>query len=351
MSDIREEFFKELHSESNIEKILTVKTEASAQSLLNKLQTEKSKDESSLKRIASPFEYDKGMKEFKKLKRSMQKINPCNSAFNTQGAKSDGKGKFSSPDTHEKKSSRSNGDCKENPPSNPSNGSEDSEEDWLCTGSIYLGLRISRFAYSEGVQTTNILNATVFKWLPEHLADFTSSMTGKSAALWKIRFDDDAYFQEDLEEYELIEALILFRKKYCQDWLGHRILRTLHGYGDLVGEVVDFERNEEVWQLEIDPEDIDVTKLQGIPHIGLFRVTYENGVLEEHLTWDEVVSCCMKGPFAHKDGCDSSAIAKGLVATFDAKKQLVEKEKFNTYKLVERTSNQVSLFLLLLHLL
>ena len=74
------------------------------------------------------------------------------------------------------------------------------------TDGPFIGRRILRGVhYTDGSKSTAW--AVVTAWLPLHLSDFKNSQ-GKDAALWRVVYEADTAGMEDLEEDELMEAML-----------------------------------------------------------------------------------------------------------------------------------------------
>eukprot|EP00282_Hemiselmis_andersenii_P014392 CAMPEP_0114158336 /NCGR_PEP_ID=MMETSP0043_2-20121206/27150_1 /TAXON_ID=464988 /ORGANISM="Hemiselmis andersenii, Strain CCMP644" /LENGTH=353 /DNA_ID=CAMNT_0001254063 /DNA_START=28 /DNA_END=1086 /DNA_ORIENTATION=+ len=50
-------------------------------------------------------------------------------------------------------------------------------------------------------------------WLPTEVADYISEETGEPASLWKVTYEDHGFGTEDLEEYEVLEAVALLEEE------------------------------------------------------------------------------------------------------------------------------------------
>uniref|UniRef100_A0A7S4U6Z4 Plant heme peroxidase family profile domain-containing protein n=1 Tax=Guillardia theta TaxID=55529 RepID=A0A7S4U6Z4_GUITH len=89
-------------------------------------------------------------------------------------------------------------------------------DEWLREGSEYIGQRIRRVVYNENSEPFPA-DGTVVGWLPVDLADFTSEHTNEPAALWHIQFDDENIGEEDLEEFEVRDAIDLYKDRLKED--------------------------------------------------------------------------------------------------------------------------------------
>ena len=47
----------------------------------------------------------------------------------------------------------------------------------------------------------------------EQVSDFVSEVSGLPAALWYVKYDDQGLGEEDLEEFEVIQAMHVYRSK------------------------------------------------------------------------------------------------------------------------------------------
>lgn len=84
---------------------------------------------------------------------------------------------------------------------------------WKKSGSRYLRQRVRRTVYLEGGGESTA-DATVVAWLPAEEADFViniSKKRKKPAALWRIAYDDEDVGEEDLEEFEVKQAIAAFQ--------------------------------------------------------------------------------------------------------------------------------------------
>eukprot|EP00960_Hanusia_phi_P033320 750403-Hanusia_phi.AAC.1 len=90
------------------------------------------------------------------------------------------------------------------------------QDEWLRQGSEYIGQRIRRVVYNDSSKPFTA-DGTVVGWLPVELADFISEHTNEAAALWHIHFDDDTIGEEDLEEFEVKDAIDLFTESQKDD--------------------------------------------------------------------------------------------------------------------------------------
>ena len=190
-------------------------------------------------------------------------------------------------------------------------------DDGWTTGSRYLGQRVRRIL-PEGKHDRPI-DGTVEKWLPADKSDFTSEATNEPAALWHIVFDDRTVGEEDMEEHEIKEAILRFRWSHGAGLVGQRVLRLFEGYGELVGEVREYEEDEDAKKvresvtnvtedeyrdaqlvLETYARKLQVTLHGGtIPALGKFKVKYANGVFEEELSWQELTASALSGANSH----------------------------------------------------
>ena len=92
------------------------------------------------------------------------------------------------------------------------------ETGWWVKGSEYLGKRVRRAVYDE--ETGEIVGAAdgeIVGWLPLEVADFVSEFFHKPAALWHMVYDNEAVGEEDLEEFEVRDAVNSFLRDAWAD--------------------------------------------------------------------------------------------------------------------------------------
>ena len=77
-------------------------------------------------------------------------------------------------------------------------------EGWLTSGHFYIGERVAR-RYFEGKANEHIVVGTISKWLPAAVDEQTGET---DAPLFHVSHDDGD--EEDLEEYEVAEAMALY---------------------------------------------------------------------------------------------------------------------------------------------
>lgn len=88
----------------------------------------------------------------------------------------------------------------------------DLPEEWQ-NDNIYVNQRVRRDVLDDKGNHAGKANGTVVGYLPKEKADFKSKQTNLDAALWKVKFDDpDLVGSEDLEEYEVIQAINDYKK-------------------------------------------------------------------------------------------------------------------------------------------
>jgi hypothetical protein len=59
-------------------------------------------------------------------------------------------------------------------------------------------------------------------------------------ALWRVKYDCEAFGEEDLEENEVVEACRHYRRDVGRQWVGQRLVRIRPGFGEVVGEVMAY---------------------------------------------------------------------------------------------------------------
>ena len=88
-----------------------------------------------------------------------------------------------------------------------------SDDEWQRSGSDYLGKRVLLSIFDKRKNKKVMERGKIVGWLPVDVADFKSEVTGENAALWRVKLDDKAYSSQDLEEYEVKEAIKAFMKE------------------------------------------------------------------------------------------------------------------------------------------
>ena len=98
---------------------------------------------------------------------------------------------------------------------------QDDDEEWLTTGSEYIGKRVELKIFDNRKHKEVVEQGRIFGYLPVESADYVSEKTGESAALWRVKFEDKAFSSQDLEEFEVKEAIKAHLKteaaKKCKD--------------------------------------------------------------------------------------------------------------------------------------
>lgn len=90
----------------------------------------------------------------------------------------------------------------------PAQGDGAPQDEWRRTGNEHIGKDIMRSVLCDkGTgRVTGFSKGKVVGWLPADESDFVSEETGEAAALWHVELEGDLG-EEDLEEYELVEAM------------------------------------------------------------------------------------------------------------------------------------------------
>jgi hypothetical protein len=86
----------------------------------------------------------------------------------------------------------------------------ETNDEWLSCGSTYVGQRVRR-SVVDGSGRMSAVDGMVRGWLPAELSNFWSDHTGKPAALWRVVYDNDLIGQEDLEDFEVEEAVQIYQ--------------------------------------------------------------------------------------------------------------------------------------------
>ena len=87
-----------------------------------------------------------------------------------------------------------------------------SDEEWQTSGSEYIRRRVLLTIFDNRKNKEVKEKGRIVGWLPAEVADFKSEKTGEMAALWRVKLDDKAYSSQDLEEYEVKEAIKNYAK-------------------------------------------------------------------------------------------------------------------------------------------
>ena len=92
-------------------------------------------------------------------------------------------------------------------PAAVSDASDDEDDEWQKSGSEYLRKRVILTIFDNRRNKSVSEKGRIVGWLPAEIADFKSEVTGENAALWRVKLDDKAFSSQDLEEYEVKEAM------------------------------------------------------------------------------------------------------------------------------------------------
>eukprot|EP00960_Hanusia_phi_P029264 747862-Hanusia_phi.AAC.9 len=76
----------------------------------------------------------------------------------------------------------------------------------------FVGKRVRRNVKGDDGKPAGQANGTVIGFLPKEISDFVSKDTNQPAALWRISFDDEDIGEEDLEEFEIVNAIQAYEK-------------------------------------------------------------------------------------------------------------------------------------------
>ena len=96
-------------------------------------------------------------------------------------------------------------------------GSEDAAmaDDWHTQGP-FLKARVRRAVADERGTVIDFADGTIVGYLPLELAGYISELTGRPAALWRVRYDDTRIGHEDLEEVEVLDAVESLRNRHFE---------------------------------------------------------------------------------------------------------------------------------------
>ena len=84
---------------------------------------------------------------------------------------------------------------------------------WRSDGSEYLGKRVRRYVYDSSQRPIDCADGVVVGWLDNDESDFFPDGSNVPAALWRVQYDDTRIGSEDLEEYEVKEAMELLSRE------------------------------------------------------------------------------------------------------------------------------------------
>ena len=89
---------------------------------------------------------------------------------------------------------------------------------WWVRGSEYLGRRVRRAVYDEdSAEIVGAADGEIVGWLPLEVSDFVSEFFKKPAALWHMVYDNEAVGEEDLEEFEVRDAIESYNRDAWAD--------------------------------------------------------------------------------------------------------------------------------------
>jgi len=86
----------------------------------------------------------------------------------------------------------------------------DRGQEWLNYGNSYIGKRIRR-SVLDGHGSMTAVDGMVSGWLPAELSNFWSEHSRRPAALWRVVYDKADIGQEDLEDFEVEEAVQVYQ--------------------------------------------------------------------------------------------------------------------------------------------
>ena len=87
-------------------------------------------------------------------------------------------------------------------------GNAGSTAGWWVRGSEYLGRKVRRAVYDESSgEIVGAEDGEIVGWLPLEVADFVSEFFNRPVALWHMVYDHEAVGEEDLEEFEVHDAI------------------------------------------------------------------------------------------------------------------------------------------------
>jgi hypothetical protein len=77
---------------------------------------------------------------------------------------------------------------------------------WMDKGNEYVGKRVRR-CLNEEEKIVGFADGQIVGWLPAEKADYVSDNLHAPGALWRVRFDDEDMGVEDLEDFEVRDAI------------------------------------------------------------------------------------------------------------------------------------------------
>ncbi len=77
---------------------------------------------------------------------------------------------------------------------------------WMDKGNEYVGKRVRR-CLKEEEKIVGFADGQIVGWLPAEKADYVSDILHAPGALWHVRFDDEDMGAEDLEYFEVQDAI------------------------------------------------------------------------------------------------------------------------------------------------
>ena len=81
-------------------------------------------------------------------------------------------------------------------------------QEWRTNGSDWIGQRVRRTYLDSQTNLPRSVDGTVISWMGAEFTNYISEKTGKAAALWMVKYDDEAVGEEELEASEVEEALL-----------------------------------------------------------------------------------------------------------------------------------------------
>ena len=87
---------------------------------------------------------------------------------------------------------------------------------WMAKGNEYVGRRVRR-SVTEEEKIVGAADGEIVGWLPAEKADYVSDITHAPVALWRVLYDDATLGEEDLEEFEVQDAIDSFERDQWAD--------------------------------------------------------------------------------------------------------------------------------------
>lgn len=102
------------------------------------------------------------------------------------------------------------------------------EAGWEASGSVHINARARRVMYSKEDKACGHADGIVVQWISAEKSEFISETSNKPVSLYRVKYDCAEFGEEDLEEWEVLEAIDFYKKSVGKDWVGQRLCRSIH---------------------------------------------------------------------------------------------------------------------------